>query len=1014
MNVRSSNTISKRLPKAVDRFLHGGDRREQKKLAWAIQAALVMAGCLPIYAFAADGAALQAPQNAQAASPGDQSQQQAGDAQAQKKGDKNKQVKNLGTVTVTGIVGSLNRTIDTKRSQTAIVDAVSAEDVGKFPDNNVAESLQRITGVEITRNGQGEGQYVSVRGLPSDFTQVTLNGQVVSSIAAAGSFDVRGVNRTRSFDLSSMSPDFLSSLVVYKSSRADLPEGGIGANVDVQTVTPFGIGKERALLTVKGQTSSGAGDNTRTYPDVTALYSNIFADGTFGVTAGFDWNKRFVSSQATHNYYDFTCVNPSNPATANQYSCPGGQTYSTAQENQAGNYPTKIDTKTAYLSLQWKPFDSTTATLNALYSRRLENQEDSIFDQVPTGPWGANVFVGTPGPGQNLNVDQNGVVTYSVWDANWMVNRSQTVNARDTSKNLDLKVSTEVGNWKFEERALYSDSRSNFDVLFAQMSTGKAFGAAANAPGGYQLFPNAPVLGYIVGPGFNPSNANDPAWASDAMTYSGVRSSQKNKALSADITRSFDSPIESVKFGASVSSNNVPTQVKNYYYDAILAASKGAPTPFNTAITSSDSTTNILSGYHGPGMRPENMFWINPTLLLNEYFGGSVNNLITSPYSRSQAKNVDNTIHERNKSAYVMANFGFDTAVPISGNVGVRYVNTATAINYIGFTLADVLVDPQCNHNQACSAVLFPPTANVVGRGGYHSFLPSLNLIADLSDDMILRFSTSKTMARPGYGYLPPSPSISPQTFGTSAGNASLRPFTSINYDLSYEWYFHPSSVLSIDLYDKQMHGFVQSIASYHTYNTVEGGTVQAQLTSPTNASNAYVRGVEADYKQVFDFLPSFWSGFGAEFNVTYSKGQQSAYHRPANGNLPGLDVPATPFPGLTKLTYNATLFYEKYGFSGLITLNHRDQYLNGLGLEPGILTIGANAPYYIYTKSRNEVDMQASYQINKHFKVFVEAANLLNKPYVQFKQRGGSSVQYPQAWSLNGRSFMFGGTYTF
>ncbi|MBQ3302731.1 MAG: TonB-dependent receptor plug domain-containing protein [Eggerthellaceae bacterium] len=268
----------------------------------AIGVGLGMACMAPMYAFAADAAS---PSTMQTSEPKPQETAKANapatDSAMQKSVDKSAEEKaTLGTIEVTGIVGSLDRALNLKRTNTTIVDAISAEDVGKFPDTNLAESLQRITGVQMTRDSNGEGQYVSVRGLPTDFTLATYNGMTMPTVDLANG----GANgeQNRTFNYNVISPDFLSSLEVYKGSRADLDEGGIGATVDLRTVTPFGIGKEKFLLSAKEQGSPGKTGN-RNYPDITALYSNIFADGTFGLTVGFDWNKRYFANTVADGDY---------------------------------------------------------------------------------------------------------------------------------------------------------------------------------------------------------------------------------------------------------------------------------------------------------------------------------------------------------------------------------------------------------------------------------------------------------------------------------------------------------------------------------------------------------------------------------------------------------------------------------------------------------------------------------------------------------------------------------------
>ena len=206
---------------------------------------------------------------------------------------------------------------------------------------------------------------------------------------------------------------------------------------------------------------------------------------------------------------------------------------------------------------------------------------------------------------------------------------------------------------------------------------------------------------------------------------------------------------------------------------------------------------------------------------------------------------------------------------------------------------------------------------------------------------------------------------------------------------MSWEWYFRPSSILSVALYDKQIHGFIQQgffsiVVDNHTFKGSQ----------PVNGSNGYVRGVEADYKQTLDFLPSFWSGFGYELNATYAKGQQDA--------APQYNVLAGPFPGLTKLTYNATVFYEKYGLSALLTLNHRGRYFIGEDWS---------GDDNIYGDARTVVDGQIGYQITDYATVSLDVKNLFDKSITLSQQLLGVSTRYPGSYVNNGRQVMLGVT---
>ena len=946
-------------------------------LAWAIRTALIASACVQTSGFAVETPA--------------SSDQPAATSEAQPQAaNKDDNATNLGTVTVTGIVGSLNRSIDAKRSETAIVDAVSAEDVGKFPDNNIAESLQRITGVEITRDGNGEGQYVTIRGLPTDFTYFTLNGLPVSSISGQG---------TRSFDFSVLATDFISTLKVYKSSRADLDEGGIGGNIDVQTVTPFGIGKERAVLSAKMQGNPG-GYTNRNYPDVSGIYSNIFADGTLGLTVGFDWNKRYylnensIAMSGGGWQYAPYCINPTDPTNANG-SCAGGTKTIASQLFNLSNAGSKLDTKTGYLSAQWKPFDSTVVTLDGMYVRKTTDNQQSTLTLVPSYPWGTFTVNGPALP--PLQTDANGVATRWNTPYTWIDANTTFMHNAGETKNVSLNVDTKLSNWEFSGTAQVSTSPTSARQLNGQVGLGPGLGQVPNYMAGYQMNGSAPPT-VLLPPGFSSLPAS--AWGNDEVTPVLNSGGDQLKLLKGGITRTFDDgPIQDIKFGAKVYRRDLPTSQHVWYYNNV-----GSSTPFTTAFVP-NPVGNLLPDAGGIGVN--NLPFINYQLWMNQYFGGSFNNMVGSKNSTDYGAATSDII-ERGRSAYVMADFRFDNgSLPIYGNVGVRYQETSTQIFYNGFSLSDptIIFDPTCPENQdGTSCIRFrAPTSHTSQTGTNHSLLPSLNLAADLRDDMVLRFSASQTMSRPTLGYMNPAVSLNPYFFTISSGNPNLAPFKSTNYDLSYEWYFRPTSVLSVAVYDKEMSGFIQQVTEPYTFRNTP-----FNYTTYVNGSDAYVRGFEVDYKQVFDFLPGFWSGFGMEFNFTYSKGQQSAFNVAASGDIPAISRPASPFLGLTPRTTNLALFYEKYGFSASLSANRRGQYLIGTDTVPAI----GGAQLFSYINTRTIADFHAAYSVNDHLKVFADVTNLTDKPITGSVTLKG--LEYPGAWQYNGRRVDIGATYNF
>ncbi|MEH3158341.1 MAG: TonB-dependent receptor [Sphingomonas taxi] len=861
-------------------------------------------------------------------------------------------------IVVTGIVGSVTRSIGTKRANSAIVDAVSAEDVGKFPDTNLAESLQRITGVQINRNSNGEGATVSVRGLPSDFTLATLNGATITSPGIA----------TRTFDYNLISPDFVSQLVVYKSARADLDAGGIAANVDLQTLTPFGIGKRRGQITAKVQGDPGSTGN-RYGPDVTALYSDLFADGRIGITLGVDWNKRFFRNEGSD-------VQPFWPTTLN-----GKGPYYAFMETGYYNTASRVSTTTGYASLQWQATDTLTATLNTLYSRRKLDSESIDFGIVPFAPWAPDAYNGPV----TFTADQNNVLTQVSSPAAWFVFVEPITRTRDESKNFDFSVRNKTDHWDVSAALQYS--RSDSHTLWQRPQLG--ISGVTNLPpgirtsGGYQIYPGQPVIGYILDPALDYSN---PAvWGNDKIIVTQDDARDELKVSRLDVSRRFDGGfIESIKAGGKLSSRTRPyAHWWRRYNNAPFDNAAAARTPFQPAVRPNDLATDILGSYAGPGTRPSQLFFIDPGVWLDRYFGGRYDALYDQG-ALSTNTFTTNSITETERDAYVMATVRSDGAIPISGNIGLRYVDTSVKVPYQGINIDDLRYD--CRAGAANCNWIIPPVSQEVGRGKSHAWLPSLNLSADLRRDMMLRFAASRTMAFPPLANLVPAIDTSGlATRRLSVGNLSLSPYTSRNLDLSWEWYIGRSSLVSVALYDKRITGFLQP-GSYQ--RTIAGQNVIVQTT--VNGRQGYARGVEVDYKQTLGWLPSFWSGFGFDVNVTYSTGRQDA--------VPDYNIPASPFLGLNKMTYNASLFYEKGGFSALVALNHRDRYL----VDSNVWGV---ATTQLYTEARTQIDAQASYTLDRHLTAFVNVQNLTNAPIVQTEELiDKPGTTYPGTWTMNGR----------
>jgi TonB-dependent receptor len=270
----------------------------------------------------------------------------------------------LDTIVVTGYRASLERSLDIKRGETGMVDAIVAQDIGKFPDLNLAESLQRIPGVVITRDG-GEGRQITVRGLGPAFTRVRLNG--LEAMSSVGSSDGQGgTNRSRNFDFNVFASDLFSQLVVRKTAQASVDEGSLGATVDLRTARPFDYDGFQAVTNVQASWNDAAGAAS---PRFAGLISDTWADGTFGALLSVAYSERNTVDEGTGTVRwaggttngGFNPASPFTPALRPDVYAPRFPRYTFMEHEQ--------DRLGVTGSLQWRPSDSTEFSFDGLYSK---------------------------------------------------------------------------------------------------------------------------------------------------------------------------------------------------------------------------------------------------------------------------------------------------------------------------------------------------------------------------------------------------------------------------------------------------------------------------------------------------------------------------------------------------------------------------------------------------------------------------------------------------------------------
>src|SRR5690606_19996559 len=661
----------------------------------------------------------------------------------------------LDTIVVTGYRASLERAIDIKRGEAGVVDAIVAEDVGKFPDLNLAESLQRIPGVVITRDA-GEGRNISVRGLGPDFTRVRING--MEALTTVGSTDQNGgTNRTRGFDFNVFASDLFSQMIVRKTAQADVEEGSLGATVDLVTARPFDYSGFTVAASAQASYNDMSGGAT---PRVAGLIANTWADGRFGALLSVAHTKRKALEQGTGTgrWANGTSNGGFNPASTFTDAMsadvfhPRFPRYTWMEHDQ--------DRTGVTASLQFKPGDNTQFSLDGLYSKidatRREHYIEAISFSRSASQGGKPETIVRDGYidpatgallyGRFDDVDVRAEHRYDEWDTVFkQVSLSGEHEFSDSFK-LTGKLGTSSSRHDNPVQATIMMDKLNVDGYSYDYRGDKW----------------APVIDYGIDP-------TDP----EGWTLSTIRM-RANK-----VENDFD--VGQLDFNWSISPGfrlKGGVLAKDYGFESM----EWRRTATETIVPAFSDGTRIvpvdmvqmarLSGMSGsPGQ------WVVPDFdAIADHFDifSGDGTFALSPYAAS-----NRSVEEKDRGAYLMGEFSTDLGnIPFSGNFGVRYVKTKQASTGIA-TIAGT------------------PTPLTVSRE-YSDTLPSLNLVAEVAPDLLVRFGAAKVMSRPGLGSLTPgvTVSVSGGSRNVTGGNPGLDPIRAETYDLSAEWYFQDSAML--------------------------------------------------------------------------------------------------------------------------------------------------------------------------------------------------------------------------
>ena len=887
-------------------------------------------------------------------------------------------------IVVTGYRASLGSAQSIKRNSDAILDAIVAQDIGKLPDNTAAESLARVTGIQVNRFSD-EVTQVLVRGLPDVAT--TFNGR--DSFTA----------ELRRSQLQDFPAGALAGLEVYKSGTADLLEPGLAGLINVRSRRPFDFDKG---LTVAGGVRGTYNDQSKKFDPQGNLLISQRAETSIG-EIGWLINAAYTQAQYRNavRWADGFVTSPSTGTTVSPSSV--GRSWAIPAAVGVYNDSGKRWRPAVNASVQWRPAHNLELYYDFLYqSYRGETANDWLrIPLVDGNPTLSNVVLRE---GQPLQVDSltkiGGVRpeayrstgfgytnTYQVaGGAKWDVGRAHL--------STDLAYTTsEYGsdNWSFDS----------------------AFSGA----------PQADVKFFVKGgssfnlPGFDASNPANYIWR--GYYESTYRVQGKGWQWRGDIDLNTDlSLFPKLQFGVRWTDRDASLRRGDRYaYTEWLAI------PLNQTPTGTLALTqNAFRGDQGftSWLMPSREGIADNAAKLRQYSFDALQRIVAGNPTDVGYRNALNRFasptvqldplatfiaNEKTYAFYGQTKYEFDVgSVRFDGLIGARVVNTVgrysgiSSVTFNGVTRSE------------------PRTT----KANYVDILPNFSLRIRPSDKLQVRFGYTMTRTKPEFGQLNPAIYISQNTatpvpnpvpdtrFGPglqgrpdaygNGGNPTLQPLTSKNYDATVEYYFSPTASITAAVFYRDLNGFISNYVN-RTLDPVYG---LLEINRPENAGAGKIKGVEVGGQTFFDFLPGLWSGSGAQANMTYLDGKQ---RYPANvfASAGGTtEAPFVPIPNLSKWTYNVALFYEKGDVSTRLSFNNRDAFLNGNFINAQGIYNGEG------TTRIQRLDFSFNYNIMKEVTISVDAANLLAQPFNNYAQYG-NGLSYPRDIREEGRYYGLG-----
>jgi len=890
-------------------------------------------------------------------------------------------------IVVTGFRASLGAALNVKRESVAAVDAIVAEDIAKFPDQNLAESLQRIPGITIQRDG-GEGRGITVRGLGSQFTRVRVNG--LETVAT--STDGASANRDRAFDFNVFASELFSSIVVHKTASAELDEGSLGAVVDLNTGNPLaGKGGFTAALSAQGSYNDLS---EKVGPRVAGLLSWVNDAGTLGfaVSAAYSDQKTLELgnnsvrwAQARFDSVDGTpCWTTAN----------SGGTYrpSTACDSVSLAFHPRIprygeiahDKKRLGItgSIQFAPSDATKISLDGLYSS-FKHQRRERWAEVLLRSNERSINV------SDYEIDADNNLISATLDDAWVRTEHYLRKAKTEFYQVGATWDQDVSDtFRFTllgglskstasiplETTIVFDDRDAQDYRYDYSDMKNpllTFGTSVTNPANFQL---AEIRD-------RPSEVANKFRTAQLRTEWDISDDFTVKA--GGVYRRFD--FASIAFTR----------------DTVVCGNGGVDRVLGTLACSPSSAFGPAAVYGFPvNSGLADLFTLGkagqPAGTTTEWLVANLDatTAFTKLYDRVAAVDAGNNraVREEVTGGYLQ----FDAKGELGGlryalNAGVRYV-----------------------HTDQTSSGLSSGAAVTVERS-YEDWLPSMNLALFPHDDIIIRAAVADVMTRPTLGNLTPGGTVDGFNYRINYGNPFLDPFRATAYDIAFEWYFAPQSIFSVALFKKDIASFPVATTTSGTFASTGLPTSIIPPSSPAsinpegqiwtinsigNGEGAKLKGIEVSLQAPFKFLPGFLSNFGGIVNATYVD-SDADYSVAGPSIVPGgANVGAirngTLF-NLSKRAYNGTLYYDDGKFSARASVSYRSRYADA--------NSGTGNVFEGYGSTIN-VDASVRYAITDNIEISVEGINLTDEYRYRF-----TDIDADRNYENNhfGRTFLFG-----